>query len=89
MLLVVLGALYTGYKIAGRIEGLIGKDKKGNTVVERLEKIERQILPNGGSSMSDKIDYIRRDQNKMKQEMSKISGEIEVIKDIVVNNIDK
>lgn len=82
-------ALMTGYGIARRFEGLLSKNKKGDTVVERLEKIERQIMPNGGSSMSDKIDYIRRDQNKMKQEMSKISGEIEVIKDIVVNSLDK
>ena len=89
VLLIVIGALYTGYKVAGRVEGIFGTNKKGDTVLERLEKIERQIMPNGGSSMSDKIDYIRRDQNKMKQEMSKISGEIEVIKDIVVNNIDK
>jgi hypothetical protein len=82
-------ALFTGYGIARKFEGLLSKNKKGDTLVERLEKIERQIMPNGGSSMSDKIDYIRRDQNKMKQEMSKISGEIEVIKDIVVNSLDK
>ena len=82
-------ALSVGYGMARRFEGLLGKNKKGYTVIERLEKIERQISPNGGTSMSDKIDYIRRDQNKMKQEMSKISGEIEVIKDIVVNSLDK
>jgi len=89
VLLVVVGALYTGYKVAGRFEGVLGKDKKGNTLLERLEKIERQLTPNGGSSMSDKIDYIRRDQNKMKNELAQISGELEVIKEIVVNNIDK
>lgn len=89
MLTVIAVALSVGYGMARRFEGLLGKNKKGDTVVERLEKIERQIMPNGGSSMSDKIDYIRRDQNKMKQEMSKISGEIEVIKDIVVNSLDK
>ena len=89
MLTVIAVALSVGYGMARRFEGLLGKNKKGDTVVERLEKIERQLSPNGGSSMSDKIDYIRRDQNKMKQEMSKISGEIEVIKDIVVNIVDK
>lgn len=89
MLTVIGVALSVGYAMARRFEGLLGKNKKGDTVVERLEKIERQLAPNGGSSMSDKIDYIRRDQNKMKQEMSKISGEIEVIKDIVVNIVEK
>lgn len=89
MLTVIGVALSVGYAMARRFEGLLGKNKKGDTVVERLEKIERQLSPNGGSSMSDKIDYIRRDQNKMKQEMSKISGEIEVIKDIVVNIVEK
>lgn len=89
MLTVIGVALSVGYAMARRFEGLLGKNKKGDTVVERLEKIERQLSPNGGTSMLDKIDYIRRDQNKMKQEMSKISGEIEVIKDIVVNIVDK
>ncbi len=89
MLTVIAVALSVGYGMARRFEGLLGKNKKGDTVVERLEKIERQLSPNGGSSMSDKIDYIRRDQNKMKNELAQISGELEVIKDIVVNNIDK
>jgi hypothetical protein len=39
--------------------------------------------------MSDKIDYISRDQNKMKNELSQISGELEVIKDIVISIVDK
>lgn len=88
--LVVIGvALSVGYATARKFEGLLSKNKKGDTVVERLEKIERQILPNGGSSMADKIDYIRRDQNKMKQQVSEISGELKVIKDIVTVIVDK
>ena len=88
--LAIIGvALSVGYATARKFEGLLGKNKKGDTVVERLEKIERQILPNGGSSMSDKIDYIRRDQNKMKQQVSEISGELKVIKDIVTVIVDK
>ena len=89
MLTVIGVALSVGYAMARRFEGLLGKNKKGDTLLERLEKIERQIMPNGGSSMSDKIDYIRRDQNKMKNELSQISGELEVIKDIVISIVDK
>jgi hypothetical protein len=89
MLTVIGVALGVGYATARKFEGLLGKNKKGDTVVERLEKIERQLMPNGGSSMSDKIDYIRRDQNKMKNELSQISGELEVIKDIVISSLDK
>ena len=89
MLTIIGVALSIGYAMARRFEGLLGKNKKGDTVVERLEKIERQIMPNGGSSMSDKIDYIRRDQNRMKQQVSEISGELKVIKDIVTVIVDK
>lgn len=89
-ILAVIGvALSVGYATARKFEGLLSKNKKGDTIVERLEKIERQLTPNGGSSMSDKIDYIRRDQNKMKNELSQISGELEVIKDIVISIVDK
>jgi hypothetical protein len=89
MLAIIGVALSIGYAIARKFEGLLGKNKKGDTLLERLEKIERQIMPNGGSSMSDKIDYIRRDQNKMKNELSEISGELEVIKSIVTAIVDK
>jgi hypothetical protein len=89
MLAIIGVALSVGYATARKFEGLLGKNKKGDTVVERLEKIERHIMPNGGSSMSDKIDYIRRDQNKMKNELSQISGELEVIKGIVTVIVDK
>jgi hypothetical protein len=89
MLAVIGVALSIGYATARKFEGLLSKNNKGDTVVERLEKIERHIMPNGGSSMSDKIDYIRRDQNKMKQQISEISGELKVIKDIVTVIVDK
>lgn len=89
MLTIIVAALGVGYAMARRFEGLLGKDKKGNTLLERIERIEGQVMPNGGSSMSDKIDYIRRDQNKMKQQVSEISGEVKVIKDIVTAIVDK
>lgn len=89
MLTIIGAALAVGYATARKFEGLLGKDKKGNTVIERLEKIEHQLYPNGGSSLSDKVDYIRRDQNNMKQNISEISGELKVIKDIVINIVEK
>lgn len=89
MLTIIAAALGVGYVMARRFEGLLGKNKKGDTLLERIERIESQVLPNGGSSMSDKIDYIRRDQNKMKQQISEISGEVKVIKDIVTAIVDK
>ena len=89
MLTIITAALGIGYVTARKFEGLLGKDKKGNTLLERIERIEAQVHPNGGSSMSDKVDFIRRDQNKMKNELAQISGELEVIKSIVISIVDK
>ena len=77
------------YTIVRRFEKLLGKDREGRSIVERLERVENQLYPNGGSSITDKVDYIRRDQNKMKQQISGISGELKVIKDIVTIIVDK
>ena len=56
MVTIIAAALGVGYAMARRLEGLLGKDKKGNTLLERIERIELQVHPNGGSSMSDKSD---------------------------------
>ena len=41
MLTVIGVALSVGYAMARRFEGLLGKNKKGDTVVERLESLGR------------------------------------------------
>jgi hypothetical protein len=89
MFVTLFGALTIGYAVARRFEKLLGKDRQGRTIVERLERVENQLYPNGGSSITDKVDYIRRDQNKMKQQISEVSGEIKVIRDIVTVIVDK
>ncbi len=89
MLVTLFGALTIGYAVARRFEKLLGKDRQGRTIVDRLERVENQLYPNGGSSIVDKVDYIRRDQNKMKQQISEVSGELKVIKDIVTVIVDK
>lgn len=86
---IVAAALGAGYALARKFENILGKDSQGRTIVDRLERVEHQLYPNGGSSMSDKVDYIRRDQNKMKNQIAEISGEVKVIKDIVTVIVDK
>jgi hypothetical protein len=89
MFATLFGALTIGYAVARRFEKLLGKDRQGRTIIERLERVENQLYPNGGSSIVDKVDYIRRDQNKMKQQISEVSGEIKVIREIVTVIVDK
>lgn len=89
VLTIIAAALGVGYAMARRFEGLLSKDKKGNTLLERIQRIEAQVHSNGGTSMLDKVDYIRRDQNKMKENIAEISGELKVIKDIVTAIVDK
>jgi hypothetical protein len=89
MIVAFTGASLGIYTIIRRFEKLLGKDREGRSIVDRLERVEHQLYPNGGSSLSDKVDYIRRDQNKMKQQISEVSGEIKVIRDIVTVIVDK
>ena len=74
--LVVAGALYKLYKVAKRIDDALGLDAQGRTVVDRLGRIEHQLFPNGGSSLTDKINQIQFEQRAMK-------GELDAVKDII------
>jgi ribosomal 50S subunit-associated protein YjgA (DUF615 family) len=51
------------YKIAHRIDQTLGVDKQGRTIADRLERVEHQLFPNGGSSLTDKINRIEKEQN--------------------------
>lgn len=75
-LLVIFGALYKVYKVAKRIDDALGLDAKGRTVSDRLDRIEHQLFPNGGSSLTDKINQIAFEQRAMK-------GELDAVKDIM------
>jgi hypothetical protein len=88
MLVAFGGAALAVYTIVRRFEKLLGKDREGRSIVDRLERLEHQLYPNGGSSIVDKVDYIRRDQNKMKEQISEISGEITVVRDILTIIVD-
>lgn len=43
------------YKGIKRIEAALGIDEKGRTIAERLDNVEHQLFPNGGSSLADKV----------------------------------
>lgn len=83
VILIVVTALGVGYSIARRLDDLIGKDKDGRTVVDRLEKVEYQLWPNNGTSLADKVAKVQDCQNEMKQELMEIKGETEVIKSML------
>jgi hypothetical protein len=53
------------YAIAKKIEDSLGVDASGRTVNDRLERIEHQLFPNGGSSLVDKMNRVEADQHKM------------------------
>jgi hypothetical protein len=58
------------YKIAKRIDSALGVDKEGRTISERLQRVEHQLFPNGGTSLTDKINRIEQDQREMKGQMA-------------------
>jgi hypothetical protein len=74
--LIVVGALYKLYRVAKRIDDALGLDSEGRTINDRLGRIEHQLFPNGGSSLTDKINQIAFEQRAMK-------GELDAVKDIV------
>jgi len=57
------------YIVARRIEDSLGVDSRGRTVTDRLERIEHQLFPNGGTSLVDKMNRIEADQHKMQGRM--------------------
>jgi hypothetical protein len=60
--LVAVGGVAVGiskiYKFVNRLAEAVGADKKGRTVVERLERVEHQLWENGGSSLADRVNVL-------------------------------
>ncbi len=67
---------YTAYRAIHRIDQTLGVDKKGRTISDRLERVEYQLFPNGGSSLADRVNQIAYDQRAME-------GELRAVKDIL------
>lgn len=54
-LITILGFVY---RVARRIEDAVGKDDQGRTLNQRMDRVEHQLWPNGGSSLADKVNNI-------------------------------
>ena len=67
---------YRVYKIARRIDDTLGVDKEGRTISDRLSRVEYQLFPNGGASLSDKITKIESEQRVMQ-------GKVDAVETIV------
>lgn len=58
------------YKVLRRIDQVLGVDRQGRTISERLDRVEHQLFPNGGSSLTDKINRIEHEQREMRGQMA-------------------
>lgn len=74
---IIIGAVLATYRLARRIGDAIGVDSKGRTLSERLERVEHQLWPNGGSSLADRVNSIERCTTET-------SAEMRIIKDILI-----
>lgn len=67
------------FRFTNRVVEAVGADKNGRTISERLERIEHQLWPNGGSSMADKV-------NHLTIESAETIADVRFIKKILVSN---
>jgi len=52
---VIFGGVVATYRLARKINDSIGLDSQGRTLSERLDRVEHQLWPNGGSSLADQV----------------------------------
>lgn len=67
------------YKVAKRIDGALGVDSQGRTISERLGRVEHQLFPNGGSSLTDKINRIEHEQKQLQGKMDTFERILETL----------
>ena len=84
MFLSLTAILSVGYITVRKFERILGKDEKGRTIADRLDRVEHQIFPNGGSSMADKVNNLDSNQNEIKSDVKQLSGELRIIHDVLV-----
>ena len=72
---VVFAAAISLFRLFKKFDAVIGEDKQGRTISDRLDRVEHQLWENGGSSLADRV-------NNIEKHVIKVSTEIDLIKDI-------
>ena len=75
-LLVIAKFGYATYKAIHRIDEMLGVDRQGRTLSERIERMEYQLFPNGGRSLDDRVAQGAFDQKA-------IEGEVRAIRELL------
>lgn len=78
----IFGGVLQLYRIARRIEAAIGVDRHGRTVADRLERVEHQLFPNGGSSLADRVGQLRETQISQ-------GSELAVLRDLLTHVVER
>jgi len=81
--------LAVGYATARKFERILGKDEKGRTIADRLDRVEHQLFPNGGSSLADKVNDLSDNQSEIKQDIKQITGELKTVHDVLIAYISE
>ena len=81
--------LFMGWVVNKRINELVGKDHNGRTIIDRLERVEHQLFPNGGSSIKDQITRIEDANHENRQQINYIHGEVKIIRDLINILVEK
>jgi hypothetical protein len=68
------------YRVIHRIDSVLGVDREGRTISDRLERVEHHLFPNGGSSLTDKINVIEFEQRELK-------GQMDVVETILAGQV--
>jgi hypothetical protein len=74
---VIAGALIAIYNVARKVSDAIGKDERGRTIADRLDRVEHQLWENGGSSLADRVNNIEACSRET-------STEVKLVKEILV-----
>ena len=75
---VIIGGVVATYRLARKISDSIGLDAQGRTLSERLDRVEHQLWPNGGSSLADQV-------HKSSDMSKETAVEVRFIKDMLLS----